>query len=117
MPDSSVTKVEAAYAPKGPQGQKYLAAGRALSMRLWDNEPPGEAKPVARREYETAGYVIAGRAELTLEGQTVSLQSGSSWIVPKGAEHSYRILEAFTAVEATTPPAEVHEREAKQRAG
>jgi quercetin dioxygenase-like cupin family protein len=112
MPDTSVTKVEAAYAPKGAQGQKYLAAGRALSMRLWENEPAGDPKAPARREYETAGYVIAGRAELTLEGQTVLLQPGSSWIVPKGAEHSYRVLETFTAVEATTPPAEVHDRDA-----
>ena len=112
MSDTSVTKVEASHAPKGPQGQKYLAVGRALSMRLWENESPGDAKPPARREYETVGYVIAGRAELTLEGQTVTLQPGSSWIVPKGAEHSYRILETFTAVEATTPPAEVHDRDA-----
>ncbi|MBV8398642.1 MAG: hypothetical protein JOZ17_07870 [Acetobacteraceae bacterium] len=56
-------------------------------------------------------------SELTQEGQTTSSQPGSSWIVPKGAEHSYRILEAFTAIEATTPPAEVHDREAKQRSG
>jgi len=32
--------------------------------------------------------------------------------VPKGAGHSYRILEPFTAVEATHPPAEVHDRDA-----
>jgi len=81
-------------------------------MRLWENEPAGEAKPMVRREYETVGYVVSGRAELTLEGQTVSLQPGSSWIIPKGAEHSYRVLENFTAVEATTPPAEVHDRDA-----
>lgn len=115
MGDSSVVKVEAAHAPKGPQGQKYLADGRTLSMRLWENEPPGQAKPPARRGYETAGYVIAGEAELTLEGQTVRLGPGSSWIVPKGAEHSYRILEAFTAVEATSPPAEVHNRDTAPR--
>lgn len=111
MSDSSVVKVQASHAPKGPQGQKYLADGRALSMRLWENEAPGKAKPPARRPYETAGYVISGKAELTLEGQTVRLEPGSSWIVPKGAEHSYRILETFTAVEATTPPAEVHDRD------
>jgi len=111
MSDSSVVKVQASHAQKGPQGQKYLADGRALSMRLWENEPAGKAKPPVRRAYETAGYVIAGTAELTLEGQTVRLEPGSSWIVPKGAEHSYRILEAFTAVEATTPPAEVHDRD------
>ena len=81
-------------------------------MRLWDGIAPGDPSPPVRREYETVGYVVSGRAELTLEGQTVSLQPGSSWIVPKGSEHSYRILEAFTAVEATHPPAEVHDRDA-----
>ncbi len=40
MTDASVTKVDAAYAPKGPESQRYLASGRALSMRLWDKEPP-----------------------------------------------------------------------------
>ena len=112
MVDTSVTKVEASHAPKGAEGQRYLASGRALSMRLWDNIAPSEPLPPVRREYETVGYVVAGRAELTLEGQTVSLQPGSSWIIPKGAEHQYRILEAFTAVEATHPPAEVHDRDA-----
>jgi len=112
MADTSVTKVEAAHAPQGPEGQRYLASGRAISMRLWERMPVGDPMPPVRREYETVGYVVAGRAELILEGQTVMLQAGSSWIVPKGAGHSYRILEPFTAVEATHPPAEVHDRDA-----
>jgi quercetin dioxygenase-like cupin family protein len=58
------------------------------------------------------GYVIRGRAELHLEGQKVLLEAGDSWVVPRGAEHAYKILEAFTAVEATSPPAEVHGRDA-----
>jgi hypothetical protein len=37
--------------------------------------------------------------------------------VPKGSRHSYKILEAFTALEATTPPAEVHGREKSEPAG
>jgi quercetin dioxygenase-like cupin family protein len=68
------------------------------------------ASPPAR-DYETVGYVISGRAELTLEGQSLNLEPGDSWLVPAGAEHSYRILEPFTAVEATAPPAEVHGRD------
>ncbi len=80
-------------------------------MRLWNDEPPGDAKPAVRRDYETVGYVISGRAELTSEGQTVTLAAGDSWAVPRGAEHSYRIIETFTAVEATHPPAHVHGRD------
>ena len=64
-----------------------------------------------RRDYETVGYVISGRAELTVERQTIRLEPGDSWVVPAGAEHSYRIIETFTAVEATAPPAQVHGRD------
>lgn len=111
MPDTSVKKVDSAYSPKGELGQKYLASGKTLSMRLWENEQPGEPKEPAAREYETVGYVISGRAELHIEGQTVLLEQGTSWAVPKGASHTYKILESFTAVEATSPPAQVHGRD------
>jgi len=80
-------------------------------MRLWENEQPGEPKAETQRDYETVGYVIQGRAELHLEGQMVLLETGSSWVVPQGAKHTYKILEPFTAVEATCPPAEVHGRD------
>ncbi len=109
--DTSVTKVNSRFSPHGPQGQKYLAAGIHLGMRLWEDEQPGEAKPAVRRPYETVGYVIAGRAELHVEGQMVLLEPGDSWSVPKGAEHAYKVLEPFTAVEATCPPALVHGRD------
>ena len=116
MADTSVTKVEATTAPKGPQGQRYLASGLGLSMRLWENEAPGAPSTSVRRAYETVGYVLSGRAELTLEGQTIKLEPGNSWIIPKDAEHSYCFLETFTAVEATHPPAEIHDRDAAPKA-
>jgi quercetin dioxygenase-like cupin family protein len=91
--------------------QKYLASGVHVSMRLWENEPAGEPKPASQREYETVGYVIKGRAELHLEGQKVLLEPGDSWVVPNGSVHTYKILEPFTAVEATYPPGQVHGRD------
>ena len=63
------------------------------------------------REYETAGFVVEGKAELHIEGQLVLLEKGYSWVVPKDARHSYKVIETFTAVEATSPPAEVHGRD------
>jgi quercetin dioxygenase-like cupin family protein len=111
MADKSVIKVQSKHSPVGEMGQKYLAAGVHLAMRLWEGERPGEAKPRAVREYETVGFVIAGRAELHLEGQMVLLEAGDSWVVPKGASHTYKILEPFTAVEATCPPAFAHGRD------
>ena len=111
MGDKSVTKVASKHSPKGQMDQKYLASGVHVSMRLWENEPAGEPKPTSQREYETVGYVIKGRAELHLEGQKVLLEPGDSWVVPKGSVHTYKILEPFTAVEATYPPAQVHGRD------
>ena len=111
MADTTITKVDGNHSPKGKDGQKYLASGKTVSMRLWEKEAPTDGKGAVRRDYETVGFVIAGRAELTIEGQTITLEPMNSWVVPKGAEHSYRILEEFTAVEATSPPAEVHGRD------
>lgn len=111
MPDTSVKKVDSSNSPLGELGQKYLASGKTVSMRLWEDEQPNEAKPPATRDYETVGYVIKGRAELHLEGQVVLLEPGDSWVVPKGSSHTYKILEPFTAVEATSPPAQIHGRD------
>jgi quercetin dioxygenase-like cupin family protein len=111
MSDTSVKKVDSTHSPKGKLGQKYLASGKSVAMRLWENEQPTESKPPTSRDYETVGYVINGRAELHIEGQTILLEPGNSWVVPQGASHTYKILEPFTAVEATSPPAQVHGRD------
>lgn len=111
MSDTSVKKVCSEFSPHGQMGQRYLASGVQVSMRLWENTPPSQPKPATARDYETVGYVISGRAELHIEGQMVLLEPGDSWIVPKGSSHTYKIIEPFTAVEATSPPAQVHGRD------
>ena len=111
MGDTSVQKVMSANSPRGKMGQKYLASGVYVAMRIWENEEPGDDKEPAKRDYETVGYVIKGKAELHTEGQMLLLEKGDSWVVPKGASHTYKILETFTAIEATSPPAQAHGRD------
>lgn len=111
MGDTSVQKVMAENSPHGEMGQKYLASGVNVAMRLWENQEPNDDKKERTRDYETVGYVIKGKAELHLEGQILKLEKGDSWVVPKGASHTYKILETFTAVEATSPPAHAHGRD------
>lgn len=111
MGDTTIIKVSSAHSPTGEMGQKYLASGKNVAMRMWENEQPAEPKAATSREYETVGYVISGRAELQLEGQMVLLEPGDSWVVPNGASHTYKILESFSAIEATYPPAHVHGRD------
>ena len=111
MGDTSVQKVMSEKSPTGEMGQKYLASGVSVAMRLWENEQPNDDKETRLRDYETVGYVIEGKAELEIEGQTVILEKGDSWVVPKNAEHTYKIIETFTAIEATSPPAHAHGRD------
>ena len=111
MGDTTIMKVQGRHSPHGELGQKYLATGKNVAMRIWENVEPHEPKEPVARDYETVGYVIAGRAELHSEGQMVLLEPGDSWVVPRGSSHTYKILEPFTAVEATHPPAHVHDRD------
>jgi uncharacterized cupin superfamily protein len=111
MGDTTIIKVDSAFSPTGHEGLKYLACGKTISMRLWDERPDSQEKATVSRPYETVGFVLEGRAQLEIEGQTVELKTGDSWIVPKGSQHRYRITERFKAVEATHPPFQVHARD------
>lgn len=109
--DTTIKKIDSAYSPSGDEGQIYLASGVSVAMRLWQEKQPNQDKSFHTRPYETVGYVIDGHAKLYIGEQTVTLSKGDSWVVPKGAEHRYEILEPFTAVEATHPPAHVAGRD------
>ncbi|MEZ4616066.1 MAG: cupin domain-containing protein [Caldilineaceae bacterium] len=111
MADTTVTKIDSAHSPQGEMGQRYLASGVGVAMRLWQATKSDQELTLHARDYETVGYVIDGRATLHTEGQSVILEPGDSWVVPKGAHHRYEISEPFTAVEATHPPAHVDARD------
>lgn len=94
----------------GQMGQEYLATGKQVAMRKWEeretNCPEGRS-----REYETVGYMLSGVLELDLDGQTARLEAGDSWLVPANAKHRYRVIEPIVAVEATSPPARFGEKD------
>lgn len=82
-----------------------LISGDRVGLRRWENEAPGDWKPDSTRPYETVGVVLAGKAQLRVNGDVRDLATGDAYHVPAGATHSYRIQETFTAIEATSPPA------------
>ena len=111
MTETSVKTVTSSNFRRGSEGQLHLASGQRVSMRMWKDEEPTTEKASRRHGYEVVGYAVSGKAELVIEGRTVRLEPGDSWLVPAGAEHSYRILETFTAIEAASPPAEAEARD------
>lgn len=100
----TIRKISSRGTEACPTGEVLLASGATMAMRMWQGEEPQD-KPPHRSPYETIGYVISGRVELTIEGETAPLEPGDSWLVPADTEHTYRIVETFTAVECTSPPA------------
>ena len=90
---------------KADDPKEIMASGEDVGLRIWRNEEPGTDKEKHSSPYETVGYVLKGKAELHLEDKVIELTEGNSYLVPKDAEHTYKIIETFSAVEATSPPA------------
>ena len=110
MSDQSLKKIDGSASPTGEMGQTYLASGTSVAMRLW-REPAGTEGQPHTRPYETVGYVVSGRVEITVGESTVVCGAGDSYLVPDGAERHYAITEDLVAVEATSPPARVNDRD------
>lgn len=91
-------------------GQTYLVSGTSLAMRLW-KEAAGEAGEEHTRPYETVGYVVSGRVEVHVGDDVVTCGPGDSYLVPDGAVRKYKVLDDLEAVEATSPPARVDDRD------
>jgi quercetin dioxygenase-like cupin family protein len=100
----------ASDAEQGAMGQIYLATGKDVALRRWEESPGGFSKPTTR-DYEAVGYLLKGAMELEFDGGTAKLGVGDSWLVPAGAIHRYRVVESIVAIEATSPPARFGDRD------
>ena len=110
MSDHSIKKIDSSASPVGEMGQTYLVSGTSVAMRLW-NERAGEGGEPHARPYETVGYVVEGRVEVHVGDDRVTCGPGDSYLVPEGAVRRYTVLDDLTAVEATSPPARVNDRD------
>ncbi|WP_182869552.1 cupin domain-containing protein [Rhodopirellula sp. JC639] len=97
-------------AQTGAMGQEYLVSGKQVALRRW-SEQPGDFSQLRRRDYEIVGFVLEGTLQVVLDGETATLHSGDSWLVPEGADHRYRVIEPVVAIEATCPPARFNDRD------
>lgn len=110
MTDHSVKKIDSSASPTGDLGQTYLVSGTSVAMRLW-KESAGESGEPHSRPYETVGYVVEGRVEVHVGDDTITCGAGDSYLVPEGAVRHYKVIDDLVAVEATSPPARVDDRD------
>ncbi len=73
----------------------------------------GAVVPEHNHMNDQVGYVIYGRLELTINGQTCVCEAGTSYAVPGGVLHSARALIDCLVIDTFSPPRNDYRTEAK----
>ena len=65
--------------------------------------PKGTVVPDHSHPHEQCGYLVSGRLEFTIAGETRELSPGDGWAAPGNAIHSVRALEDSIAIDVFSP--------------
>lgn len=83
---------------------KPLLVGKAMLMVEFF-QPAGTQIPEhVHEDHESIVYLLEGRMQLWIGGETFIAEAGDSWIHPVGIPHSSLTLAACRAVEVKSPP-------------
>lgn len=63
----------------------------------------GSAIPAHSHPHEQTGILISGKLRFNVAGEIFEAQSGDSWCLPGGVEHSAEALEEAVVVEVFAP--------------
>ena len=101
MSESIVRQADAAT---GSRGERLLARGRQVALRVWEHEPAGETAPEHANDYEYVGFIVEGAMRVRIgDGDPVDLHAGDSYCVRSGTPYGFEVLETARVVEAVSP--------------
>ena len=86
-------------------GRKILASGGGMMTVQFDFEE-GAVGYLHSHPHEQVGYVVRGRFEATLDGETTTIGPGDTYYVPSGVEHGVVALEQGILLDVFTPQRE-----------
>lgn len=66
----------------------------------------GAVVPLHSHSNDQVGYVISGRLEMTIQGETRVLHPGDSYEIPGGVEHGAKAVTDVVLIDAFSPPRE-----------
>jgi quercetin dioxygenase-like cupin family protein len=96
--------VRAGEGRTGERGERLLARGEQVALRVWEHEPGGEQSPEHANPYEYVAYLVEGAMRVRIDGEDpVELGAGDSYAVPANTPYSFEVLEAAKVVEAVAP--------------
>jgi uncharacterized cupin superfamily protein len=91
-------------ADRGLHGERLMARGRHVELRLWERDPAGEAAAPPDTEHDRVAYVQDGALIVAIaDDPPVELHAGDSYVVPAGEPCRFEVLEPATVVEAIGP--------------
>lgn len=88
--------------PAEKVARKTLVHGEKTLMVEIRLEPGGQL-PLHSHMHEQTGYLLSGKIELLMNGQTFIATPGDSWCIKGGEEHGLRTLEESVVVEVFSP--------------
>ena len=96
--------VSSSDATTGDRGERLLARGERVGLRVWEHEPAGETSPEHANDYEYVAYLAEGAMRVRIgDAEAVELRAGDSYVVPAGTPYAFEITERAKVVEAVTP--------------
>lgn len=84
---------------------ELLSVGDESMVTRMRYKEGNEVQPHAHPN-EQAGYVIAGRHRLVIEGEETIIEAGDSYVIPGGVEHELEVLESGDVIDVFVPPRE-----------
>jgi unsaturated pyranuronate lyase len=99
------------FRKKGTADKRQLVEGVHLSTLVHGEKTlmgrfsleQGAVIPPHSHHHEQTGIMISGKLHFKLEDEVFEVETGDSWCIPGGAEHSVEALEDSVVIEVFSP--------------
>jgi quercetin dioxygenase-like cupin family protein len=104
VPAEVLRTVEGVSGTGGKISVKPLLVGEAALMVEIHEEQGVRVPEHQHDDHESVIYLVSGRMEVTIAGETFQARAGDAWIHRRGVPHWSVALEPCVAIEIKTPP-------------
>ena len=109
--DKIYRRIEDMFRKKGTADKRQLMEGAYLSTLVHGEKTlmaqfsiaRGSVIPPHSHPHEQTGFVVSGKLRFRVEDDMMEVESGDSWCIPGGAEHSADALEDSVIIEVFSP--------------
>lgn len=87
------------------QGISFQMIGKGQNFNaIYWNLPDRSIIPEHSHPQEQFGYVVQGDLELNINGQTLTVTKGNSYVIPSGEVHSFKAIGLTEVIDIFSPP-------------